>query len=43
MQNLKTALDKIERKVGELMNDESKIKSKIKRELSQMLEKVQGK
>ena len=28
MQNLKTALDKIERKVGVPMNDESKIKRK---------------
>ena len=37
MQNLKTALDKIERKVGELMNDESK----IKREFSHILEKCQ--
>ena len=37
MQNLIKALDKTERKVGELMNDESK----IKREFSHMLEKCQ--
>ena len=37
MQNLIKALDKTERKVGELMNDESK----IKREFSHILEKCQ--
>ena len=37
MQKLTKALDKTERKVGELMNDESK----IKREFSHMIEKCQ--
>ena len=37
MQKLTKALDKTERKIGELMNDESK----IKREFSHILEKCQ--
>ena len=37
MQKLTKALDKTERKIGELMNDESK----IKREFSHMIEKCQ--